>query len=147
MVTCTFFGHRDAPWDIKSKLKERIIELITEHGVELFLVGNNGAFDRIVTSVLSELKPYYNFEFQVMLSQMPDGKVQYDLPIYDSINVLPDGIEQVLPRFRIDFRNKYMLEMSDYVIGYIVREYGGAAKFFEMAKRKALHVINIAEKI
>ena len=28
MITCTFFGHRDAPWEIKEKVKEAVIELV-----------------------------------------------------------------------------------------------------------------------
>lgn len=143
MKTCTFFGHRDAPWEIREKVKNAVIELITQHNVELFLVGDSGAFDRIVKSVLTELTPFYNFEFQVVLSRVPTENRHFD---DDSIYVVPDGIESALPRFGIDFRNKYILNASDYVIAYIERGYGGAFKYYKMAKRKNLNVINLAEK-
>ncbi len=145
MITCTFFGHGDTPWGIKDKVKKAIIELITKYGVELFLAGDSGGFDRMVKNVLSELQPLYKFKFFVVLSRIPikNRSEQY----FDySISVLPDGIESVLPRFRIDFRNKYMLNSSDYVISYIKREYGGAFKYYEKAKRKNITVINLAEK-
>ena len=145
MITCTFFGHRDAPWEIKDKAKKAIIELITQHGVELFLVGDSDGFDRMVKNVLSELQPIYDFKFFVVLSRIPTKNRSEQYFDY-SISVLPDGIESVLPRFRIDFRNKYMLKSSDYVISYIEREYGGAFKYYEKAKRKKLTVINLAEK-
>ena len=145
MITCTFFGHRDAPWEIKDKLKNAVIELITQRGVELFLVGDSGGFDRMVKNVLSELQPIYDFKFFVVLSRIPTKNRSEQYFDY-SISVVPDGIESVLPRFRIDFRNKYMLNSSDYVISYIEREYGGAFKYYEKAKRKKLTVINLAEE-
>ncbi len=145
MITCTFFGHRDAPWEIKEQVKDAVIDLITEHGVEMFLVGDSGGFDRLVKSVLTELMPLYNFDLQVILSRIPTAK---DSERYKdgTIYVVPDGIESVIPRFRIDFRNKYMLNASDYVIVYVEREYGGAFKYYKMAKRRNLTVINLAEK-
>lgn len=143
MKTCTFFGHRDAPWEIREKVKNAVIELITQHNVELFLVGDSGAFDRIVKSVLTELTPFYNFEFQVVLSRIPTKVGSID---DGSICVVPDGIESALPRFRIDFRNKYMLNSSDYVIAYVTRSYGGAFKYYELAKRKKKKIIYITEE-
>ena len=143
MKTCTFFGHRDAPWEIREKVKNAVIELITQHNVELFLVGDSGGFDRIVKSVLTELTPFYKFDFQVVLSRIPTKNGSIDDGL---ISVVPDGIETALPRFRIDFRNKYMLNASDHVIAYIERGYGGAFKYYEMAKRKKLKVINLAQK-
>ncbi len=145
MIACTFFGHRDAPDDIRKKVRDAVIELITEHNVDLFLVGDSGGFDRIVKGVLIELTPLYDFEFQVVLSRIPI-KNRSERYCDSSISVVPDGIESALPRFRIDFRNKYMLNASDYVIAYIERSYGGAFKYYEMAKRKNLKVINLAEK-
>ena len=144
MITCTFFGHRDAPCEIKQKVKDAVVELITQHNVELFLVGDSGGFDRIVKSVLAELMPFYDFEFQVVLSRIPTER-RCEQYLDHSMSVVPDGIETALPRFRIDFRNKYMLNASDYVIAYIEREYGGAFKYYEMAKRKKRTVINLAE--
>ena len=144
MITCTFFGHRDVTWEIKERVKDAVIDLITQRGVEMFLVGDSGGFDRLVKSVLTELMPLYNFDLQVILSRIPtvnDSERYNDGTIY----VVPDGIESVIPRFRIDFRNKYMLNASDYVIAYVEREYGGAFKYYKMAKRRALTVINLAE--
>ncbi|MBQ7779139.1 MAG: hypothetical protein IJ404_01470 [Clostridia bacterium] len=145
MITCTFFGHRDAPWEIKEQVKDAVIDLTTKHGVNTFFVGDSGAFDRIVKSVLTELMPLYNFDLQVILSRIPtvnDSERYNDGTMY----VVPEGIETALPRFRIDFRNKYMLNASDYVIAYVEREYGGAFKYYKMAKKRNLTVINLAEK-
>ena len=113
----------------------------------MFLVGDSGVFDRIVKSVLTELAPLYNFEFQVVLSRIPTKVGSID---DGSICVVPDGIESALPRFRIDFRNMYMLNSSDYVIAYVRHESGNSAKILNYAKRlsrkKTMHIYNIGEE-
>ena len=45
---CTFFGHRDCPSSIKAKLREALVDLIENHAVDMFYVGQQGAFDGIV---------------------------------------------------------------------------------------------------
>ena len=52
MATCTFFGHRDCPETIKPKLRSTIIDLIENHNVDMFYVGNQGRFDAIVRGVV-----------------------------------------------------------------------------------------------
>ena len=56
----------------------------------------------------------------------------------------PEGIETVPKRFAISWRNKWMIQKSDYVITYIVYSWGGAAKFADLSKRVNKIVINIA---
>ena len=43
--TCTFFGHRDCPCSIQSKLREVLIDFIENYAVDMFYVGQQGAFD------------------------------------------------------------------------------------------------------
>ena len=59
MQSCTFFGHRECPDSIKPKLKKVMIDLINNHDVDMFYVGNQGQFDAIVRGVLRELKKEY----------------------------------------------------------------------------------------
>ena len=44
-MVCTFFGHRDAPYEIEHILRETVENLIKNENVKLFYVGNNGRFD------------------------------------------------------------------------------------------------------
>ena len=75
MRICTFFGHRDCPDAIQSKLRAMIVELITDYGVEMFYVGNQGRFDTIVRGVLRELKEEYpRIRYAVVLAYMPGGR-------------------------------------------------------------------------
>lgn len=52
MVACTFFGHRDCSETIKPRLREVLLDLITNHGVDMFYVGHQGQFDAYVHSEL-----------------------------------------------------------------------------------------------
>ena len=59
MAICTFFGHRDCPETIKPKLREVLVDLITNHDVDMFYVGHQGQFDAYVHSELKKLKQEY----------------------------------------------------------------------------------------
>ena len=143
--TCTFFGHRDCPSSIKPKLREVLIDLIENHSVDVFYVGRNGAFDRLVRSVLRELvQEYPHIRYAVVLERMP-GKQDEDHPEDFSDTMLPEGIEEVPPRFAIVWRNKWMLRQSDYVVTYIIHAAGGAAQFAELATRQKKTVIDLAQ--
>ena len=144
MSVCTFFGHHDCPAEVKPKLREILTDLIENHSVDMFYVGNKGAFDRMVRSVLRELaQEYAHIYYAVVLERMP-GKQSEDYPEDYSDTMLPEGIEEAPPRFAIAWRNKWMLRQSDYVVTYITHSWGGAAQYAEMAKRQKKTVINLA---
>ena len=141
---CTFFGHHDCPSSIKPKLREVLIDLIENQSVDMFYVGKNGAFDRLVRAVLRELtQKYAHIHYAVVLERMP-GKRDEDAPEDYLDTMLPEGIENVPPRFAISWRNKWMLTRSDYVVTYITHSWGGAAQFAETAVRQKKTVINLA---
>ena len=140
MLICTFFGHRDCPDTIRTKLREVLVELIANHGVEMFYVGNQGRFDTIVSGVLRDLKKEYpNIDYAVLLAYMPCRQNEDE----DSDTMLPEGIEFVHPRYAISWRNSWMLQQSDYVVTYITHSWGGAAKFADKARKQGKRVINI----
>ena len=142
MRSCTFFGHRDCPDTIKPKLREVLVDLITNYGVDMFYVGHQGQFDAIVRSVLRDLReecPKINYA--VVLAYMPGKRTALD---DYSDTMLPEGIETVHPRYAIAWRNNWMLRQSDYVVTYITHPWGGAAQYMSKAKRKRCMIINIA---
>ena len=143
MESCTFFGHHECPDSIKSQLKEVLIDLVTNHHVNMFYVGNQGQFDAIVRNVLRELKKEYSqIDYAVVLAYMPGKQTEYD---YYSDTMLPEGIESVHPRYAISWRNNWMLQQSDYVVSYITRTWGGATKFVMKAVSQGKLVINIQD--
>lgn len=145
MSICTFFGHHDCPSSIMPKLREVLIDLIENQSVDVFYVGNKGAFDRLARSVLRELvQEYPKIHYAVVLEHMP-GRRNSNYPDDYSDSILPEGLEIVHPRFAISWRNKWMLRQSDFVITYITHSQGGAAQFAKMAQRQKKIVINLAD--
>ena len=143
---CTFFGHHDCPSSIKPQLREVLIDLIENYAVDMFYVGQQGAFDGIVHSVLKELVSVYpHVRYAVVLERLPSKRDEFDTRDY-SDTLLPEGIETVHPRFAISWRNKWMLKQSDYVVTYITHSWGGAAQFAEMGTKMKKTVLNIVLK-
>ena len=139
--SCCFFGNRDAMDSIRSKLKEEIIRLIEEHGVNDYYVGNQGGFDSLVLSVMKELTVSYpQIRYSVVLAYLPDEK----RTIPETNTIYPEELERVPKRFCIARRNDWLIEHSRYVICYVAHITGGAAQFMEKARRKNRTVINIA---
>ena len=144
MSACTFFGHRDCPGSVKPKLREVLVDLIEHHAVEMFYIGQQGDFDRMVRSVLKELASIYpHINYAVVLERMPPQRDHFDLRD-DSDTMLPEGSESVHPRFAISWRNRWMLRQSDYVITYVTHSWGGAAQFARTAQTQKKTVLNLA---
>jgi len=143
-MTCCFFGHKDAPSSIYGKLEEAVEKLISKDSVTSFLVGNQGHFDGMALDVLrkSQVKhPHINYN--VVLAYMPGEKEDWN-PFDFNETMLPEGIEGIHPRYAISWRNKWMVNESEYVICYITHSWGGAAKYVEMATKKKKCIMNIA---
>lgn len=142
-MTCTFFGHRYAPTKIEPTLRSTLINLIENHDANLFYVGNHGEFDSMVRRVLRNLAEKYDISYYVVLAYMPGKKNEFDYENY-SDTILPDGIETVPKRFAISYRNKWMIDRSDYVVTYVTGSIAsGAAQFKALAERRQKNVISL----
>ena len=110
MSVCTFFRHRDCPSTVKPKLRKVLSDLIENQSVNMFYVGNNGAFDRIARSCLHELERQHSgINYAVVLEHMPEKRDEFDS--IDYTDTMPEEIEKVHPRFAIARRNKRMLRV------------------------------------
>ncbi len=140
-MICTFFGHRDAPDTVRPLLREVLTDLIERQHVTSFYVGNQGRFDAMVRSLLASIAQTHQIEFDVVLAYYPNKPD----PLFEAFDtLLPEGIETVPRRFAIDYRNKWMLEQSDFVVTYVTHSFGGAAKFKELAEKKNKVVIELS---
>ena len=138
MSACTFFGHGDCPETKYSNILQAIQNLITEKNIITFYVGTQGNFDSLVYRALCNLRADFpQIRIYRVLAYLPKDNSL----ISDSI--LLEGIELIHPRYAISWRNRWMIEHSDYVIAYITRNYGGAARFVDEAKWKGKTVINL----
>jgi hypothetical protein len=143
MSACTFFGHHDCPSSIGQNLYDVLVELIENHSVEIFYVAHQGAFNALVRSVLKELKIIYpHIIYAVVLDRFPLEKDRLKDKDYSDA-ILPDGIEDIQPRYAIAWRNRWMLKQSDYVVTYITHAKGNAAKFAAMAQKQKKTLYNL----
>ena len=140
-MTCTFFGHKDAPDAIYPKLLKVVEELFLERNVDRFLVGTHGNFDSLTLRALREVKNKHPLlTYSVVLAYMPEAN-NYQ----DDKTIFPEGIEVVPKRFAITYRNEWMVRASDVVVCYIDHSWGGASQFVEMATKQGKEIINLAE--
>ena len=137
-MICCFFGHRDTPREIKSALKQVLIDLIENKNANMFYVGNYGSFDILVQQTLKELTKIYPIKYYVVLAYIPkkDEYTDYSNTVYfDELNTKPY-------KSRIIESNKLMLQKSDYVITY-ANNIGNARDFKKLAEKQNKTVINI----
>lgn len=139
MSICTFFGHKDCPESLKPHLREALLDLILNYGVDTFYVGNQGCFDTLVRQALRELaEEYPHICYAVVLAYLPSKQTG------GSDTLLPEGIETIHPRYAISWRNNWMLRQAEFVVTYITHPWGGAAKYVKKAANSGKIVINLA---
>ena len=128
---------------IEPALRSTLIDLIENHGVDLFYVGNHGEFDAMVRRVLRELSAKYPIQYHVVLAYMPEKRDEYRLTDY-SDTILPEGIETAPKRFAISYRNRWMISRSDYVVTCVRNDVAScAAKYKQLAVRRGKKNIEI----
>ena len=138
MSACTFFGHKDCSETKYSNILQAIQNLITEKNIITFYVGTQGNFDSLVYRALCNLRADFpQIRIYRVLAYLPKDNSL----ISDSI--LLEGIELIHPRYAISWRNRWMIEHSDYVIAYITHNYGGAARFVNEAERRGKTIIRV----
>ena len=143
---CTFFRHSMVPKEIEPTLRSTLIDLIENKDVKMFYVGNHGQFDGMVHRTLCELSSLYPISYNVVLAYMPQKRDNSDMTYY-SDTILPDGVETVPKRFAISYRNKWMIQKSDYVVTYVTHDLGsGAAQFKKIAEKKRKKVIELSKQ-
>ena len=132
--TCFFIGNRYTPGSIKEQLAEAVEKHITEYGVNVFTVGNYGAFDRLVKSVLTEAKERHtDIELYLLAPYAFTQKIE--IPEEFDGSLYPEGMEKVPKPYAIVQANRYMIQNSDYLISYC-HDVGNTRNFVEYAQRR-----------
>lgn len=139
-----FIGHRQPPEKLLRLLAEEIERHISLYGVTEFVVGNHGGFDYMAASAIMAAKkqhpqvtlflllPYHPAEHPI---NVPNG---FDGTFYPPM-------ENVPRRVAISCANRYRIDHSDYLIAYTWHPSGNARKFVDYAKKRKIHVSNLAD--
>lgn len=145
---CALFGHKDCPEDVRSKLEDKMEQLIYSGEVDYFIMGNQGRFDSMARSTAKRLKEKYpHIDYDIVLAYLPKDRTGIEWEEETENTIYPDGLETVPMRFAISRRNRWMVEQADVIICYIVRDWGGAVKAVEYAERKGKSIYNIAKSL
>ncbi|MBQ7097951.1 MAG: DUF1273 family protein [Clostridia bacterium] len=133
--------------ELQKKLYQTIEKIILENGIKEFWVGNYGVFDKMVSYILNELKKLYDIRIELIIPylthEIAEEKVFYNQR-FDSITVA-DIPTTTHYKSKITKTNEYMVDNSEYLICFVDKEWGGAAKALKYAEKKKKNIINIAE--
>ncbi len=153
--TCFFTGHRFIPResrsDLRYKVKELCIKLITDKNVTHFITGGALGFDTLAALTIIELKeeyPQIKLHLYLPCTNQTEKWKAYDRKIWDSIKALADDYIYVTNSEYItgcmQLRNKAMVDSSAYGIAYCTRNFGGTASTIKYAKEKNRNIIVIS---
>lgn len=147
---CTFFGHRNTylSAEIRAKIRTKLIDLIEKEGVDSFWFGSYGKFDAECADITRSLKKEYpHIEMHLLLpyptKQESGGGAFYKELEFDGFSYFdPDKL--FFPRYTILKRNEYMVKNCDFLICYVICEWGGAYQAMQKAIRCKKQVFNFA---
>ncbi|MBQ6336595.1 MAG: DUF1273 family protein [Clostridia bacterium] len=142
---CCGFGHRNVFENISDKL-DQAIESAIQQGCEIFYTGAMGEFDSLFSSVVRKakksrphirlicVKPYFTNDINI--------DRDYYNTMYDDV-IIPPELIGVHYKAAIKARNRWMIDNSDIVLVYTMRNYGGAYDALKYAERKNKYIIKI----
>lgn len=143
MIKIAFFGH--STLQTTQAHKERLLsfleEFVGEEKAEFFL-GGKGDFDEFAYQCCALYKQTHcNVRLLYITPYLPVENLRHLESRYDEI-VYPD-IENKPNRWAIDYRNRWILEMADFVVFGVDRTWGGAYKIYVRALKRNKLFLNL----
>lgn len=146
----SFFGHRvvEDALKIEKKLEMLICELLLQHNYVELLVGREGEFDQMVSSVIRRSKRKIRGDNSAHIWVMPYLSAEYQeneqayQDYYDEIIVCESSAKAYFKR-AYQIRNQEMVDRSDLVVFCVQQECGGAWKTMQYAKKMGVSFKNI----
>lgn len=150
--TVSFFGHRiiENPVAAERRLESLICELLTSHDYVEFLVGRDGDFDQLVSSVIRRCKrtiradnsahvwvlPYLTAEFRDIEPSFRE--------YYDEIEICSNSAVAHYKR-AYQIRNREMADRSNLIVFCVNRKSGGAWQTMQYARKQGIPYRNISD--
>lgn len=145
MKACSGFGHRNVFENISSKLDNAVEEAIAQ-GCEIFYTGAMGVFDSLFSSAVRSAKKVYPHIKLIGVKPYFTNDINTDkdyyTALYDDI-IIPDELAGIHPKAAIKARNRWIIDNSDIVLIYTVRNFGGAYEAKRFAERNGKRLIKI----
>lgn len=149
MKACCGFGHREVFENIRGQIEEAVLAAI-KNGCEIFYTGAMGQFDALFSSAVRKaknthphiklicVKPYFTNDINTDRN--------YYSAMYDDV-IIPDELAGIHYKAVIKARNHWIIDNSDVVITYTIRDYGGAFEAQRYAEKKSKSIISINGRI
>ena len=143
----TFCGHANftGSSEYENKILSLLEEKVGDSNADMYL-GGYGGFDEFAYSCCKKYRethhnvslvfvtPYLTLDYQ--RNHLNIQQDRYDMILYPEIEDKPKC-------FAIVYRNRYMVEMADFVVAYVSHNWGGAYETYRYAKRKGKTIINL----
>lgn len=149
-MICTGFGHRDVFENLKGQIDTAVASAI-EKGCDTFYTGAMGDFDSMFSSAVREAKKAYpNIKLicikPYMTADINENR-EYYATAYDDI-LVPDDLAGIHYKAAIKARNRWIIDHSDdIIIGYTIRNYGGAYTAIRYAEQTGKTIIRISPNV
>lgn len=151
VFTVTFFGHREVDHfrETEQALENLIQQLILEHDYVEFLIGRNGEFDQLVSSVVHRVRKRLDYKNCSLILVLPYMTAEFRnneksiLEYYDDVQVSEMASSGHF-KAAIQTRNKEMVNRADLVVFSVEHTSGGAYQTLTYADEKKVPYINIA---
>lgn len=142
----SFIGHRevaDYPF-VEEQVYSIVGELIATKEYVEFYVGRNGEYDLLVASVIKRAKRDFGGQNSALILVIPYPVAEMEAyeNYYDEVEY-PKELYKVHYKSAIAKRNEWLVENSDMLVAYVVRDYGGAAQCLNQAIKRGIEVKRI----
>ena len=154
--TACFTGHRNIPYQHKSRLEsllDNVIEALYNKGVIFFGCGGAYGFDMAAEyAVLRARKRHREIKLILVLPCRDQDKYWNDesKAMFRDILSKADKVVYTAENYSsgcMHKRNRHLVDYSGYCIAYCTKNNGGTAYTFNYARDNGLKVINLAEYI
>lgn len=146
----SFIGHREVDdyYFVEEQVYSIVCELIRIKEFVDFYVGRNGEFDLLVASVIKraqrDLRGYANSSLILVISY-PVADIDAFIDYYDDVEY-PSELRKVHYKSAITKRNEWLVEKTDMLVAYVVRDSGGAARCLKKAIERGVEVRRVDRK-
>lgn len=109
-------------------------------------MGGYGNFDSYAFHILKEIKKEIPFIKIIYVIAYLSRLESYLSKAYDE-TLYPEELEFVPKRFAITYRNRWMVEHTDFIIAYVNYVYGGAYDAaIKYGKTKNIPILNLSDR-
>ena len=144
---CSAFGHREVFENISERITTAVIKAV-EQGCEIFYTGSMGEFDNLFSAAVRKVQKNYPYIKLICVKpyqtkELIESKDYYGM-MYNDV-IIPQELLGVHFKAAIKKRNRWIIDHSDIVLIYTIRNYGGAyeAEKYSLKKKKSIIYISI----